>query len=254
MKNEDINIKEPFSHDNLVKSNIKQYSSEILIRKFEERRSDFSIEKEYARKSKTSKNTRIFTVDEYLENDIDCKLHKSHFDNPPNDSKLAILHRSGHTTPSDVLKPDQDSKNKSENYKDKREESYDAKTSQKLSKDKLKVLTKFDLMKSTNSILNTSNDKSQIKTFLSKPTYPDKAKHDLSLKKTNNKQVFPNKITQKFKNNVFVRLRRPTQIPERKEKKKLNANNSISMRRDRSCARKSSLSKNSNEQIDFVEL
>ena len=252
--NEDIKIEEPYLEDNARKANSLQFSSENLLRKFEERRKDFLFEAESIRKSKTTKNTRILTVDEYLEHESDQKLHKSHMDNPHDDSKLAVSHRSGLTTPSDMLKPDIEPKPSQSINSKVHLTSIDKRYSVKQLQNRNKVLSRIDVARSTASLLNSSHDKSHVSAFMSKPMNTSKLGAEKQSKKMSSKSPFPHSSTSKVRNSVFVGLKRPSHVPERKEKRRAMANYSASMRVDPKGRRITEPEKRSEEErVNFLE-
>lgn len=259
--NEDIKIEEPYLEDNSRKANSLQFSSENLLRKFEERRKDFLFEAESIRKSKTTKNTRILTVDEYLEHESDQKLHKSHMDNPHDDSKLAVSHRSGLTTPSDMLKPDIEPKPQDLHRPTQAKghlTSIDKRDSVKQLHNKNKALSRIDVARSSASLLNVSHDKSHVSAFMTKPMNTSKLVTEKDRErrgaKVSSKSPFPHSATSKVKSSVFVGLKRPSQVPERKEKRRVVANYSASMRVDSKSRRVTELEKGpEDDKVNFLE-
>ena len=196
----------------------------------------------------------MIPVDEYMDSVPEKKMYKSNIQKSVEET-TPILNRKGKkSTNYDDSKTEYDSKDKSLNLKEESCSIKNSKKSCKQYKDKLKLLSKFELMKSNSGIITTPNERPHINSLSNKKILHNKFKIDNTTPRVSGKSPFTNDSISKAKKFGFTGIRKPTQIPELKEKKQSKVNQSKSIRVENFEKRKTSLAKKvETDKLNFPE-
>lgn len=230
----------------------------MLIKKkakdLDEVKREYVFEPEHNMRHKTPNRVRAITLDECLDFEPNGRLHKSNMDINPDNVKPPFNRDSSESSSSEEIRPESDSKDIRKASNDLFAKKDGTKTSQKSSKERLKALTAFELMRPTINILDTSGDRIQQNHRQTKTSMFSGQKADNFQIKTAGKSPFPHKSRTNIKTPLFSSLKRPTHIPERKEKK-VSINRSLQMKFDGLEPRKMSAPKKSDtDKVNFLDL